>query len=626
MSNTMSEKLNRIKNLTNALRTTANMSQGSIDEVVSTIDQNIQGINNTISEKNTEIETLQEGKDIFRAKTVELIKDTVVNPKDGDMAVVVSPSTSFPKYQEAVSQATVYSMVDLGDKTFGEWLDEFYTTSGYSPSTMSVGMQLRSSDYDTSIPSGQYITIQVRNDSSMFRITMTYRDYVTNDQLTCYYYIYPEEFESTTLTARTATFRDGATSAMTNFLSAGSYTLNFPQDLTLVSTRDYSLLSNFISFNGVAYDGVHVYNKDGEEWERMPVGLNLNPDDVLTGVQFKTDEGEKTGTLGDDILTQENIERLGKVFKNTTDGKINIGTLGANSVFKAIQKGTTVLTPLFHTVDWSSIANYSSFLSGITLDEFDLTKMKDGILGQPTNLSSFLANNHIGNLNLSPLDVSRVTSISYSSAPWEQMSSWLCEEKTFNSLSSTSGTSTGIFGSYGEEHHLLTIKNRTYPSLRGIYGTFGNLTCPNILLENLHFGAEIDSTSYLFNKTVIQSLCIKNCTGLKFKYFSSSTDKSNAYRYTFTDGYTQGTLKYLIFDIDYVLNFPAYFSYTPTSIRLDPRLRECDLYTSGYIYVRDNMVTSYKNSSYWSSFSSRIKPISEMTQELKDIYGYNEEV
>lgn len=625
MSNAMSEKLNRVKNLTNALRTTANMSQGSIDDVVSTIDTNIQNINNAISEKNTEIETLQEGKDIFRAKTVELIKDTVVNPKDGDMIVVVDSSSSFPRYQESASQAIIYSRVDLGDKTFGEWLDEFYTTSGYDPSTMSVGMQLRSSDYEASV-SGQYITIQVRNELSMYRITITYRDYATNDQLNCYFYIYQEDLESTILTARSAIFRDGATSTSTNFLSAGSYTLNFPQNLTLVSTRDYSLLASFVSFNSVAYDGVHVYNEDGEEWERMPVGLNLNPDDVLTGIQFKTDEGEKTGTLGDNILTQENIERLGKVFKNTTDGKIDIGTLSANNVLKAIQKGTTVLTPLFHTVDWSAITNYSSFLSGITLDEFDLTKMKDGILGQPTNLNSFLANNNIGNLNLSPLDVSKVTSISYGSAPWEQVSSWLCEEKTFDSLSSTSGSSAGIFGSYGEEHQLLTIKNRTYPSLSGIYGTFGNLSCPNILLENLHFGAEIDSTSYLFNKTVIQSLCIKNCTGLRFKNISNSADKSSAYRYTFTDGYTQGTLKYLIFDIDYVLNFPAYFSYTPTTIRLDPRLRECDLYTNGYIYVRDNMVTSYKNSSYWSSFSSRIKPISEMTQELKDIYGYNEEV
>lgn len=622
--NTMSEKLNRIKEVTTELRATAEMPYGPIEDVIAAVDNKVKTIDNTIAEKNVEIAELQKDSSVFRAKKAKFVQSTVVNPKDKDVVVVVEQTGGFPKHQEYANEVTISSIVDLGDKTFIEWIDEFYAAYGSTATT--IACTFRSDDYNTTDLTGQQLTCQVRNETSMYRIQMSYRDYLTNDQLTCYYYVYEEDFESTVLTASTAYFRDGVTGTQTNFRNGGSYTLKFPQGLKLLTNKDVSALSTFLSFGGVAYDGVYMYHEDEEEWIRMPIGMNLNPENVLSGIKFKTDEGEKIGTLGDNISTLANIQKVGQVFKNSTDGKLDTGTLTPSTVFKAIQKGTKVLTPLFYTVDWASKTDYSNFFSNIELDEFDLTKMPEGILGQPTMLNNFLANTKIKKFNLTGLDVSKVRSLGYSSTPFEHLNNWLTEERTFDSLESSSGSSAGIFGSYGEENNLLTIKNRNYPKLNYLYGCFGSLSCKNILLENLTFGTPIEKTSYLFNNTKIYSLCIKNCTGLSFKYFSSNSDKSDAYRYTFTDGYTQGTLKYLIFDIDYVLNFPAYFSYTPTSIRLDPRLRECDLYTSGYIYVRDDMVTSYKNSSYWSSFSSRIKPISEMTQELKDIYGYNEEV
>lgn len=623
--NTMSEKLNRIKEVTTELRATAEMPYGPIEDVIAAVDNKVKTIDNTIAEKNVEIAELQKDSSVFRAKKASFVSNTVVNPKDKDVVVVVDQSGSFPKYGESFSKVTIKSTVDFGERTFLDWLDEFYSKYGEVTSSY-IYCTYRSDDYNTTDATGQLLTIQIRDEGSMYRIQTSYRDLVTNDQLTCYFYIYEEEYEYTTLTARTAYFRDGSTGTNTNFLNAGGYELTLPQPLKAVVNRDLSALEDFFSFKSVSYDGVYMYHEDEEEWIRMPIGMNLNPENVLSGIKFKTDEGEKIGTLGDNISTLANIQKVGQVFKNSTDGKLDTGTLTPSTVFKAIQKGTKVLTPLFYTVDWASKTDYSNFFSNIELDEFDLTKMPEGILGQPTMLNNFLANTKIKKFNLTGLDVSKVRSLGYSSTPFEHLNNWLTEERTFDSLESSSGSSAGIFGSYGEENNLLTIKNRNYPKLNYLYGCFGSLSCKNILLENLTFGTPIEKTSYLFNNTKIYSLCIKNCTGLSFKYFSSNSDKSDAYRYTFTDGYTQGTLKYLIFDIDYVLNFPAYFSYTPTSIRLDPRLRECDLYTSGYIYVRDDMVTSYKNSSYWSSFSSRIKPISEMTQELKDMYGYNEEV
>ena len=54
-----------------------------------------------------------------------------------------------------------------------------------------------------------------------------------------------------------------------------------------------------------------------------------------------------------------------------------------------------------------------------------------------------------------------------------------------------------------------------------------------------------------------------------------------------------------------------------------------DIYTitfisngTGYIYVPDNLVDSYKTATIWSTYANQIKPISELPSNLKEEYGY----
>ena len=42
---------------------------------------------------------------------------------------------------------------------------------------------------------------------------------------------------------------------------------------------------------------------------------------------------------------------------------------------------------------------------------------------------------------------------------------------------------------------------------------------------------------------------------------------------------------------------------------------------SGYIYVPDNLVDSYKSDTNWSNYANQIKPISELPSELKEEYN-----
>ena len=43
---------------------------------------------------------------------------------------------------------------------------------------------------------------------------------------------------------------------------------------------------------------------------------------------------------------------------------------------------------------------------------------------------------------------------------------------------------------------------------------------------------------------------------------------------------------------------------------------------TGYIYVPDNLVDSYKTATNWSTYASQIKPLSELPSNLKEEYGY----
>ena len=44
---------------------------------------------------------------------------------------------------------------------------------------------------------------------------------------------------------------------------------------------------------------------------------------------------------------------------------------------------------------------------------------------------------------------------------------------------------------------------------------------------------------------------------------------------------------------------------------------------TGYIYVPDNLVDSYKSDTNWSTYANQIKPLSELPSNLKEEYGYD---
>ena len=46
-----------------------------------------------------------------------------------------------------------------------------------------------------------------------------------------------------------------------------------------------------------------------------------------------------------------------------------------------------------------------------------------------------------------------------------------------------------------------------------------------------------------------------------------------------------------------------------------------DYATKGYVYVPDNLVDEYKSATNWTTYANQIKPLSELPQEVKDVFN-----
>ena len=42
---------------------------------------------------------------------------------------------------------------------------------------------------------------------------------------------------------------------------------------------------------------------------------------------------------------------------------------------------------------------------------------------------------------------------------------------------------------------------------------------------------------------------------------------------------------------------------------------------TGFVYVPDNLVDEYKSATNWTTYADQIKPLSELPQEVKDVFG-----
>lgn len=152
-----------------------------------------------------------------------------------------------------------------------------------------------------------------------------------------------------------------------------------------------------------SYDATYVYDADKTEWVKLLPGMNLDPSNVLSGIEYKADSGMKTGTLGDDITTSAALNKIGTIFKTLTEEYLNTpSNITAQELFTAINPGEG-LSPLYRAVDWSKYNDFSNFMEGKTqITSLDLSWTKPITA---TSISGFCKNCS----GLTKLDIRTIT-------------------------------------------------------------------------------------------------------------------------------------------------------------------------------------------------------------------------
>lgn len=112
----------------------------------------------------------------------------------------------------------------------------------------------------------------------------------------------------------------------------------------------------------LVYDATYVYNAIKNEWVRMLPGMTLSEANVLTGTEYKADSGMLIGTLGDNMTTTTNLNKIGTLFQTVTGEYWDINLdITAQELFTMINPGDG-LSALYRLIDWSKYIDFSNFM------------------------------------------------------------------------------------------------------------------------------------------------------------------------------------------------------------------------------------------------------------------------
>ena len=146
-------------------------------------------------------------------------------------------------------------------------------------------------------------------------------------------------------------------------------------------------------------------------------------------------------------------------------------------------------------------------------------------------------------------------------------------------------------------------------------------------LSNIIYGSEIkvlDSkyipyiARYKFYGSDLTTIDLPECTSIGEQAFDSCTSLTtvNLPKCTSIGDYAFGScasLTTIILSNNQVVTLKNIYTFINSPI----------LNGTGYVYVLDNLVDSYKSDTNWSTCANHIKPLSELPSNLKEEYGYD---
>ena len=227
---------------------------------------------------------------------------------------------------------------------------------------------------------------------------------------------------------------------------------------------------------------------------------------------------------------------------------------------------------------------------------FKNLKVSGEITGPNGGMRSMFANcSNLTSVDLSGLNTSLVNTMSYLFGGCTNLNSL-----KLNGLDTSSVVDMGNTFSYCESITSLDLSSWDTSSLTNLYQTFysaGAITTLNLSGWNTSLVARMVTTFY-------------NCTSIKYLNLSgwtteSATDTDRIFGYLFN-------LEALVIDSPSVFRLTNSNAFFASSITNGGK---------GFVYVPDNLVDEYKSATNWTTVADQIKPLSELPQEVKDVFN-----
>lgn len=227
---------------------------------------------------------------------------------------------------------------------------------------------------------------------------------------------------------------------------------------------------------------------------------------------------------------------------------------------------------------------------------FEKLKVSGKITGPNASMSSmFNSCSNLSSLDLSGLDTSAVTNMDNAFSE--------CLELIDLNLSQLNTSScTSMINTFDSCDSLTSLDLRGLDTTRvtTVYGLL--YSCQNLLSADLsgwNTSAVTRAVSSFYNCAKLKYLNISGWTS------ESIRETERMFGYDFE-------LKAL------VINSPSVFRLTDTSAFQTSSITNGG---TGFVYVPDNLVDEYKSATNWSTVADQIKPLSELPQEVKDVFN-----
>lgn len=251
-------------------------------------------------------------------------------------------------------------------------------------------------------------------------------------------------------------------------------------------------------------------------------------------------------------------------------------------------------------VKWENIQTTPVFTVPASTDRFDavftysnLVKAKFVGGGGVTTMMNFITESpYLEELDFSELDLSKITTMQYLANGCEKLA--VCNFGRQNTpllkqtmyLLSRTALKEAKFSEWVAE------------SLEQVQGTFSD--CRSLEIADL--------SGWRTSNVTEMSTIFSNCISLKYVNLSGWTTESvttNVRMFGAT-----GSIEAVVIDS------PSVFRLTNANALSNSGIQR----GTGFVYVPDNLVDEYKSATNWTTVADQIKPLSELPQEVKDVF------